>query len=294
MESDHAKRTRVQRWWPFALLCVLSAGRWMALDLAPSMASTLPSLFVAASCAALGVAGWSHLRGHVERASARCLAECFCAGAMLLAGPFLALIARMRIFEVTSLTIALALAPVVVAVARPAFRQTEGAELAGRMWPGIAAVAGFLLILPEPSLAGWREDGVLALAPLLTGVGAAWLRTRGGGEAPKTVAALAGSATVFLGAALIQGAPWHGALAAGGLDALLLMLSVAALFRLGATRWSAQFVLVPLVVMVEGLAGMGFRPDTRSMVGLLLVALSSAFLLLPPRHEGMEELVPRG
>ena len=224
--------------------------------------------------------------------------ESFCAGALLLAGPYVGLVLHARTLEATGLTVAMALVPVVVAVARPAFRETEGAEIAGRMWPGIAAAAGFLLVLPEPSLASWQEDLVLLLAPVATGVGAAWLRTRQGTELTRAAAALAGAATVFLGAAAVQGgmraAAWRGVLPVATVDAVVVSLSVTALFRLGATRWSAQFEIVPLVVLLEGLLGVGFRPDTRAVAGIVVVVLSSVFLLLPPRHEAVEEWVPRG
>ena len=294
MRADEARRTRAQRWWPFVLLCVLAAARWMALDLAPAFASTLLSLGIACGSAALGAGTWASVRRETNGVSVRCLLESFVAGALLLAGPYTALVLHARMVEVTSFTVAMALVPVVVAVARPAFRETEGAELAGRMWPGIAAAAGFLLVLPEPALASWREDLVLTVAPVLTGLGAAWLRTRRGAELPRAAAALSGAAVVFLVGAAVHGGLKARVLPAAAVDVVVVALSVTALCRLGATRWSAQFEIVPLVVLLEGLLGLGFRPDARAVVGLVLVVLSSVFLLLPPHEEPVEELVPRG
>ena len=214
------------------------------------------------------------------------------AGAMLLCGPALAI--GTRTLDVSTLTMALALIPVVVAVARPAFRHTEGAEVAGRLWPGIAAVAGLLLLLPEPSLDGVRNDLILAAAPILTGISAVWFR---GSPAPKPWRAAAGlaAATLFFLAATLSThslrapIPREFALACA-LDGLLALLSVLALLRTGATRWSAQFVIAPLLVVLEGLAILRPRIDGRMLAGIAVLLFASVFLLLPPRADDPPDL----
>src|SRR6202000_1669413 len=91
------------------------------------------------------------------------------AGALLITGPLIALLYP-RAIGVTSLTMALALTPVVVAVCEAATRHSNE-TLAGRLWPGLAAIAGLLLLLIQPSLSNPGVDLVLALTPLLTGCG---------------------------------------------------------------------------------------------------------------------------
>jgi hypothetical protein len=71
--------------------------------------------------------------------------------------------------------IALALTPVVVALAG----RVE--SVAGRIWPGLAAVAGLMLVVAQPSLGDARSDVALCLMPVLTGCGAALLSSEGGG-----------------------------------------------------------------------------------------------------------------
>ena len=66
---------------------------------------------------------------------------------------------------------ALALTPVVIAVSEAATRHSRE-TLAGRLWPGLAAIAGLLLLLIQPSLSNPAVDLVLVLTPLLTGCGA--------------------------------------------------------------------------------------------------------------------------
>jgi threonine/homoserine efflux transporter RhtA len=60
---------------------------------------------------------------------------------------------------------------------------------------------------------------------------------------------------------------------------------VLALSRLGANRWSAQFVLVPLLILIEGMVLVRPGITTRWVVGLALVALASVYLLLPHQDE---------
>jgi hypothetical protein len=64
------------------------------------------------------------------------------------------------------------------------------------------------------------------------------------------------------------------------------LLSVFALMRVGAARWSAQFALLPLLIVLEGI--LLVRPvfTARWVVGLSLLALASVYLLLPPGDDG--------
>ena len=109
-------------------------------------------------------------------------------------------------------------------------------------------------------------------------------------------AALLGAATLLgLGAVLstwvTKGLVWQemGGLAAG-LDALEAVLAVLALGRLSAARWSAQFAIVPLLVLLEGIAIDHASVPPRVITGLVLLAAASAALLSPPIEESQFDL----
>jgi threonine/homoserine efflux transporter RhtA len=74
-------------------------------------------------------------------------------------------------------------------------------------------------------------------------------------------------------------------LSAVACDGILALLAVVALARLGAVRWSAQFTLLPLLIVLEGIVLVRPTLSTRWVVGLLLLAVASVFLLMPPEPE---------
>ncbi len=207
------------------------------------------------------------------------------AGALVVVGPVVGMVMGAEAGP-TDLLVALSLTPVVAAVAMAAV--ADGAEdLAGRLWPGLAAVAGLLLMLPQPSLGDVRMDVVLALSGVLPGVGAAVFCSGGSGKAlARLVAGLSGAGLVFGVALVVQVkvrgiAPWFSGWAAV-MDGVLAVLGLLTLVRLGTMRWAAQFALVPLVVTVEGLVLLRPGWDWRVMLGLGLLLAASVYLLLPP------------
>lgn len=290
----HSKRTRWQRWWPFGLLCLVAAFRWVVSESVPAAATTALSLAVGAFSAALAILSIALAR-KLELPSRRVCLESATAGAMMVCGPFAYLLFHDHNIDATGLTMSLMLVPVVVAVARPAFRHTEGAELAGRLWPGIVGITGMLLMVPQPSLANIPNDVVMVVSLLSTGIGAAWFRTRSGTPVWRMLAALAGAAVLFtVGIHGVSGTAVKGMALAAFLDGGLILLTVGALLRIGATRWSAQFVLVPLIIFLEGLAlARMWRLEVRAIVGLGLMIFATVFLLLPPRPDDPGEVVPK-
>lgn len=288
------KRTRWQRWWPFGLLCLVAAFRWVISESLPAAAPTALSLALGCFSASLLILTIALARG-LPVPTPRVCAESAIAGALMVCGPFAALLFHAHTVEATGLTMALMLVPVVVAVARPAFRHTEGGELAGRLWPGIVGVTGMLLMLPQPSLANAVNDAVMAVSLLATGIGAAWFRTRNGTPIWRMLAALGGAALVFtVGIHTIPASAVKGMALAAALDGGLMLLSVGALLRIGATRWSAQFVIVPLIIFLESLVlAHLWHLDARVLVGLGLMIFATVFLLLPPRADDPGELLPR-
>jgi hypothetical protein len=190
---------------------------------------------------------------------------------------------------------ALALTPVVIAVYEAAAHHS-GEALAGRLWPGLAAIAGLLLFLTQPSLSNPAQDLILALTPLLTGCGAMLFCSARASVWRLPAALLGASALLALGAGInlathVGGWPDMSGLAAG-FDALEALLALVALGRLSATRWSAQFAIVPLLVLVEGIAMTPASIPARIIVGLLLLAVAAVALLIPRTEETRFDLRP--
>lgn len=257
----------------------------------PEINSTLAS--ATAGCGAAAVGCWWWGRGGVRTVDWRAALS----GAMLLCGPLLGLVVGAPL-EANSLVIALAVVPVVVGVAATGFGQTTSQSLAGRVWPGLAAVAGLLLLLPEPSFGSTGRDVMLGLSPIVTGIGAAMFCSRGlepevlGGRA---TAALSGAGMVFGLGLLVAVGRGHAvpsfSLPATLFDGLLAGLAVLTLARLGATRWSAQFALGPLVVLVEAVALLRPKMDARWLSGLGLLGVAALFLLLPQTDDADVDVV---
>ncbi|MDE1155176.1 MAG: hypothetical protein PW735_05520 [Acidobacteriaceae bacterium] len=286
------KRSPYRRWWPFGLLCGVLLLRWFAADAVPAVGPSLWSLAVGSFTAWL-IATLLALRAEGRAPGKHEALQSVLAGVCLCTGPLLQGLSASVLAEPASITISMALIPVVVAVARPAFHRGEGAELAGRLWPGIAAIAGLLLLLPEPGLEDWHRNLAWLMMPVGTGVGAVWLRTAGGAAIWKASFALGACWVLFSCAAVLRHTSYgHVTLLASIFEAIIFGLSVLALLRVGATRWASQYVLVPLLVVLESL--MTARPalDVRAIAGVLLLAVASLFLLLPPRVEHEGEALP--
>jgi hypothetical protein len=312
-------RARWRRWWPFVLLVLAGASRWMLEGVRPEAGSTLASDALGCGWAALvlllGARGPHHGRARTRLLSALDWRGLL-AGALLFGGPASAVLIGAKEMDAVGMVIALALTPVAVAIAAAAFGSVTAERVAGRIWPAVAAVAGLLLVLPEPSLGGARGDVAMLLAPALTGTGAALFcaaplaytiqaGSLSGPEAglsgptaalprataafPRPTAALAGAAALFLLAVaarwLVGGIRPVVALPAVACDGLVALLAVVALARLSAVRWSAQFVLVPLLILLEGIVLARPGMTARWLFGLGLLALVSGYLLLPAVEE---------
>jgi hypothetical protein len=274
---------RSQRWWPLAALLLAGPSRWLVADMRPVAGATVSS-------AALGCA-WALALLWVwpERAAAAgCWWKMLLAGAMAVGGPALWLLLPAPLVDAGGLTIALSLTPVVVAVACAAWSRGQTDDLAGGLWPGLAAVAGLLLVLVTPVLSDARTDAVLALSPLLTGAGAAWFCAQDGSSVWKMRWALLGALALFAADEAVRWAVFGRPVvqvAAVAWDGVLPLLSLLALARLGATRWAAQFVLLPLLVLLEGIVLVRPPVTLRWLSGLALLAVAGVYLLLPREED---------
>jgi drug/metabolite transporter (DMT)-like permease len=294
-KSTAPARDRWRRWWPFVLLVLMAAARWLLAAARPEAESSLLSQL--GGCAWAGLLclclflGSRRTPAIVE--SKRTLASYPLAGALLLGGPFAALLLHAHQVDPVGLTMALALTPVAVAIAAAALGSARSDGVTGRIWPGIAAVTGLLLVLVPPNLSYVQDDLVFALAPICTGIGSALFSRTAPVNARQSrlhaALALAGAGLAFAVALLVAHASAervHVSVVAIASDGILAMLSTFALLRLGATRWAAQFTLVPLLILVEGIFLVRPVVTSRWFIGLGLLVAASVFLLLPPTDEG--------
>ena len=181
-------------------------------------------------------------------------------------------------------TLALALTPLVMVVSRSGIGESASAELTGLLWPGLAGLAGLLLLLPQPAFDAWRPWAALVCLPLLTGLGAVVSRLGAPETAGETTRHLRMQAMIaglviagmtyvcFAWHAMSTDVGWRGTVEASGLDGLTALLLLGALWRVGDVSWSTQFLLIPLMVGLEGAVLLHVVPDLRAWVGLGLLA----------------------
>ncbi len=282
-------QSRLHRWWPFVLLLLAGASRWGLAAVRPDADSTLAS--EAVGCAWAALISFAFLIRRPDTAtppqpsSNPARLRWVLSGAMFFGGPAVALLFHGQDLDSGSLTIALALTPVIIAIAAPALGTETSEGIAGRIWPGLAAVAGLLLVLAQPTLGDARTDLVLVLAPALTGVGAVLFCVNQSRSPFRVVAALLGAAALFAVAlaetSFAAGIRPSVSLLAIACDGVLALLGVITLAQLGSTRWSSQFTWVPLLIILEGILLVRPQLTAHWVIGLSLLLVASVYLLLP-------------
>jgi drug/metabolite transporter (DMT)-like permease len=274
-------------WLLFALLVLFGACRWMVVGAYPAAESTLSSLMMGCGWAAL-LSLMLLVRGPAQ-ATVRKSWLGLLSGALLFAGPAVGVLIHAHELDATALTMALALTPVAVGIAAAALGAGSLDGAAGRIWPGLAAAGGLLLLLAEPNLNNPRSDAALILAPVLTGLGAALLCSGRMYSPWRAVTALLGGTAVFAVALAVAYMQTRirptVSLLAMACDGIMALLSVFALLRVGATRWSAQFTLLPLLIVLEGIAMVRPKLSANWVVGVALLIVASVYLLLPAEED---------
>ena len=288
-----------KRWaavWPMGLLCLLGSSRWLLESAYPNARSTdltaSSGCLLAAGCMVL--AGLALRRGRVLFAWRGTDPKFFWGAVAVLTGPAIASFVSIRHISGENATLALSVTPVVVAVATSAWGNTRDGDMTARLWPGLAGIAALLLLLPQPSLSNWRFVLALAFMPLVVGLGGA-ATSEGSNELhapefrsekpylPWQPAALALASALFAGLALrarLEGADLPWSFPAMVLDGLSMFLTLQVLRGLGAVRWSSQFLLIPLLTLVQGAILLRPALDLRFSVGFALLGVSSGYLLL--------------
>lgn len=301
-ESKSPSTGVVRQLGPLGILCLLAGSRWLLDEALPSARSSYFSAGVGCLVAGAAVLAWKRVLEPGGRAGSavpkrRTYWKFPILAALVLCSPGLSGAAAKRHLNASAATVALALTPIVAAVSVAA--SGTGGEMAGLLWPGLAGIAGLLLLLPEPDLSLWRTDVALAAMPLLSGVAASLLTSRDtplhGGDAQVVRPSehwIEGGlllAAIAFGLLLLPAVHGHERLAfswiASLADGALSLLTLWTLQRVGAVHWSAQFLLIPLVTILEGVALLRPSLTSRSWVGLLLLAVGGIYLLLPRLEE---------
>ncbi len=290
--------------WPLLSLCMLMASRWLLEGALPGTASTLVS--EGAGCVVIGgsLALYAGLRRKLPfrgSVGGRGFLVRVSAVVSILLAPALAAQVSGRHISSNNATLALALTPAVVAVADSVLGEVGQGDLSGLLWPGLAGITGLLLLLPQPAFAGWRPWLGLFVMPLLVGVGAVVLlpdhaAVKGSSDVRSEFwflvfgCLLGGTVLCFWGKQ--QGELWREAQRACALDVVSLTLMFLALYRLRAVRWSAQFILIPLLGLMEGMLFLRPILDLRSWIGMGLIALGAIRQVLPRARatEGWQRL----
>jgi hypothetical protein len=278
---------RFQQAWPFALLCLIASTIWLLLDRYPQISFTL-STYAIASAVAGGLVYCVTRR--VKRLPSEALLAPASGGALILIGPTIGTFLGATSLGASGLTIALALTPVVVAVAWPAL--TERQFYLNQLWPGIVAAAALLIAIPAPSTADWRSDASMALAPLLTGIGCVLYARSDVPVLWKATASLALATILFTIGVLTQSFAQHAALSislsAISIATVLFLLALLALSRFSAMQYTARYTLVPLVLLMEGPLLLSRSLLTwRAILCAALLLLATVALLRTPAEENV-------
>ena len=298
-DLNKPSQPELQRWWGFILLLLVGASRWAVSAARPDAETTLTSQTL--GCAWATLLAFAFVIPKRPRAapqpkpSRAATLRWFFAGAMLLGGPAIGLLLPSRDLDSSALTIALALTPIIIAIASSAFGTESSHGIAGRIWPALAAVAGLLLVLVEPNLGDFRTDLILLLAPVLTGLGAVLFCTGPPKVPTRSTTALIGACGLFaiaFSASRLTGAHVTFSPLAIACDGMVTLLGIATLSQLGATRWSSQFAWVPLLIILEGIVLVRPRLTAHWFTGLILLMVAGVYLLLPPGDEAATETSP--
>ncbi len=278
----------------------MGASRWAVAAVRPEADSTLASETIGCAWAALLALAFGALQPKQTAAqlipTRAARLRWLLAGAMFLGGPAITLFLHGRSLDASALTIALALTPVVIAIAASALGTESSEGIAGRIWPGLAAVAGLLLVLVQPALGDIRTDIALVLAPTLTGIGAVLFCIDSPRAASRISTTLLGAATLFAlaltGSVIIAHTRPSLSLSAVACDGILALLSILTLSQLGPMRWSAQFAWVPLLVILEGIVLVRPQLTAHWFIGLILLVVAGVYLLVPQAYDSASETSP--
>ncbi len=211
------------------------------------------------------------------------------AGGMIVGGPAIAFLLPQTVYAV-DFAIAMTLTPVVLSIASAWFETSSAADAGGRIWPGLLGLTGLLMLFAQPVLTDAGADCAYVLAPLLTGIGAALFgssKVDAGGRRGLALGGGVASLSVISAISVVHSGSLAGFTAlSAAIDGLLAAATIVALDQLGPERWSAQYVLVPLLIVVQGMIYARSYMSGQALAGLGLLVVAAGALLLRPSDAG--------
>jgi drug/metabolite transporter (DMT)-like permease len=189
-----------------------------------------------------------------------------------------------------TVTIVFAIAPVVVLLTWGAVSR-EGLRPSRLMFP-LAGLAGILLLLPyelPESARGWESLAEVFAAMMLVAYASTrmneLLRKPAFPESLVLIGAV--NALALFGFSFTRRtATWHlnawneGALIGTATDAVSIVLTVWLLRKMNPVRFSARFLAIPLVTIIEGLVLVRPEFSARLLAGMILLTVAAAWLLI--------------
>ena len=273
-------------WTAFAAVCVWAASGWL---ITPG-SDALPRLerqglgFVVIAGVALASGGWRNRRARWRLRSA------VATGSLLFFAVPAVLLEHAREYaSETSVAVVFALAPVVVVLVWGAVMQESG----GMQWlvPALMGLASLLLLLPfemPVSTRGWQAVAEVVAAMLLVAVAGAWLfglmRKMSTTEA-LTIVGATNAVVLFVCCGALGSLDWRWRDVVGGVSwesvvaVIVAALTVWLLQTMDPIRFSARFLVIPLLTIFEGAALLRPEITGRMAVGSVLLAGGAIWML---------------
>lgn len=272
-----------RRWLGFAVLCGWQATAWLVPPIAegPSAAECL-----ALACLLAGLFAACVMVARRVRVSGALWGQVALAAVLLVGAPAVLTQAARGASPDTNVAIAFAFTPVAAVLVWGAV-SNAGMPMAALLASLIGA-AGVLVVLPYELPASTRAWGALAkvvLAMVLTGVGSVWIYRLGRVVHVALVMLVAAAANlVFLSLSEVSAGHlvWHGWSAAVWV-AVLVQAAVFALTvwlagAISPVKFSARFLIAPLLTIVEGAVLLRPGIDVRLVAGVTLLAVGVRWL----------------
>jgi drug/metabolite transporter (DMT)-like permease len=203
----------------------------------------------------------------------------------------------------TSVAVVFALAPVAVVLVWGAV--TQESDGTGKLIPSLMGLAGVLLLLPfelPVSARGWGAGAEIVAAMVLVAGAGAWmyglLRAVSTTEA-LVVVGVSNAACLLAWCGAVGSLDWRwrdvadGVWWGWGVGVIVAALTVWLLREMAPVRFSARFLVIPLVTIVEGFVLLRPEVTGRMVVGTVLLAVGTAWMLMTKRQVDEEVLTLR-
>jgi drug/metabolite transporter (DMT)-like permease len=288
-------------WAALAVVCLWAASGWLIP--APS-GDSLPELqrqglgFAALAVVAVALGGFKR-----QRSGWKLRGEIAAAGALFFAVPLVLAVHAKEYAPETSFAVVSALAPVVVVLVWGAVAQESNGIR--NLIPALMGLAGVLLLLPfnlPVSVRGWAALAEIAASMVFVAGAGVWMYRLLRRETVMEAIAIVGIPNavclfVWCGAVGSLDLKWRDV--AGGLrwgwsvETVVAALTVWLLREIDPVRFSARFLVIPLVTIVEGLALLRPEVTGRMVGGMVLLSGGAAWILMTPREVDEEVLTLR-